>query len=112
VKDGRGSQFAGLLAAWCRQHGYPEPTPEHRFHPTRKWKFDLAWPSLMLALEIEGGVWVQGRHTRGKGYAADCEKYSEAAIAGWAVIRVTWGQISNGQVWDYLTRAFNKEAAR
>jgi len=55
----------------------------------RRWRFDLAWINYRVAVEREGGTWIQGRHTRGKGYAEDCVKYSEAAILGWAVIRLT-----------------------
>ena len=73
----------------CVAAGLPEPVPEFRFAPPRKWRFDYAWPPEKVALEIEGGVWTQGRHTRGSGYIKDIEKYSEAAVRGWKVIRVT-----------------------
>jgi hypothetical protein len=43
----------------------------------------------MVALEVEGGIWTEGRHTRGAGALADLEKYSEAAIAGWRIIYCT-----------------------
>lgn len=29
---------------------------EYRFHPVRKWRFDFAFPSLRLAIEITVGV--------------------------------------------------------
>lgn len=38
---------------------------EHRFHPVRKWRFDAAFPVRKIAVEIDGGVFVQGRHMRG-----------------------------------------------
>lgn len=69
--------------------GLPTPVVEYRFHPTRRWRFDYAWPALKLALEIEGGVWTRGRHTSPKGFLADMEKYNAAACLGWRVIRVT-----------------------
>ncbi len=34
-----------------------------------------------------------GRHTRGAGYANDAEKYLEAVLAGWTVIRLTERQL-------------------
>lgn len=70
-------------------HGIPAWVNEYRFDAVRKWRFDFAWPSRMLAVEVEGGTHSGGRHTRGAGYAADCEKYNEAQIAGWRVLRFT-----------------------
>lgn len=70
-------------------HGIPAWVEEHRFDRVRKWRFDFAWPSRMLAVEVEGGTHSGGRHTRGAGYAADCEKYNAATISGWRVLRFT-----------------------
>lgn len=71
------------------RHNLPAPVLEYRFHPARKWRFDAAWPAQKLALEVEGGVWSGGRHTSPKGFFGDLEKYNEAAIRGWRVLRVT-----------------------
>ncbi len=62
---------------------------EYKFHPKRKWRFDYAIPELMIAIEYEGGIFKKGRHVRGKGYTDDCEKYNEAALRGWKVLRFT-----------------------
>lgn len=43
----------------------------------------------MTAIEIEGGTWINGAHSRGGHYASDCEKYNEAALLGWVIFRVT-----------------------
>lgn len=64
-----------------------QPVLEHRFHPTRRWRFDFAWPDLRIAAEVEGGVWTRGRHTRGAGFTSDAEKYNTAAALGWTVLR-------------------------
>lgn len=79
---------AGAIGFFMRA-GIEAPTSEYRFHKTRKWRFDYAWPHAKVALEIEGGVWSGGRHTRGKGFLGDMEKYNAAAVAGWTVIRCT-----------------------
>jgi very-short-patch-repair endonuclease len=69
------------------------PIEEYRFHPTRRWRFDIAVPELKIAVEIEGGTWIQGRHTRGKGYQEDMEKYNQAQLLGWRVFRYTPNQL-------------------
>lgn len=65
------------------------PVSEFRFHPTRRWKFDVAWPGPKVAVELEGGIFIQGRHTRGNQYRADCEKYRAAVALGWRLLRFT-----------------------
>ena len=69
--------------------GLPSPVKEYRFHPTRKWLFDFAYPDQKIAIEVEGGTWVQGRHSRGSGFQADCEKYNTATLLGWKVLHFT-----------------------
>lgn len=61
---------------------------EVRFHPTRRWRFDVAIHELKLAFEIEGGTWRGGRHVNPIGFAKDCEKYNEAVKRGWKVFRL------------------------
>lgn len=83
---------------------------EYRFAAPRRWKFDFANPALMVALEVEGGTWTRGRHTSGKGYAADCEKYSTAAVMGWRVLRFTTDQVKSGMALRMLQQAIGRAA--
>jgi len=64
-------------------------TPEHRFHDARKWRIDYAIIQEKIAIEVEGGAYIKGRHTRPAGFIADMEKYNELTRAGWRLIRVT-----------------------
>jgi DNA-binding transcriptional LysR family regulator len=69
----------------------PDPVREWMFaSPYRAWAFDLAWPhhGAGLAVEIDGGVFTNGRHNRGVGFSDDCEKFAAAVALGWAVIRI------------------------
>lgn len=75
----------------------PKYETEYRFHKTRRWRFDYAWPLRKVALEVEGGVWTKGRHTRGGGYLGDMEKYNAATLLGWRVIRFTPTQVRKGE---------------
>lgn len=65
----------------------PAPAKEFKFHDDRKWRIDYAYPDKKLAIEIEGGVWTKGRHTRGSGFIRDMEKYNALAEAGWRLLR-------------------------
>lgn len=65
---------------------------EYRFHPVRRWRFDYCCPDLKIAVEIEGGAFTNGRHTRGKGFIADMEKYNNAVLLGYKLLRFTPSQ--------------------
>jgi len=82
----------------CAAFSLPPPVAEHRFHETRRWRFDWAWPDHRVAIEIEGGVWTAGRHTRGQGFLADIEKYNAAAELGWRLLRYPPGRVDIDQV--------------
>ena len=84
------------LALQIRAVKLPEPVREHRFHAIRKWRFDFAYPAHKLAIEVEGGVWSGGRHTRGSGFVKDMEKYNTALMDGWRVYRCTPDMIAKG----------------
>jgi very-short-patch-repair endonuclease len=89
--------YSQALIIHCRVVGLPEPTPEYRFHPKRKWRFDLAYQAQKIAIEIEGGIWTGGRHTRPAGYEKDCEKYNTATLLGWRVLRFTPAMVTDGR---------------
>lgn len=61
---------------------------EFQFYAKRKWRFDYAIPEYKIAIEVEGGVWTRGRHTRGAGFMGDMTKYNAAAVFGWRLLRV------------------------
>lgn len=62
----------------------------------------------MIAVEVEGGTWSGGRHTRGDGFEKDCEKYNTAALAGWRVLRFTGAQVQSGIAITVIEGAFNQ----
>lgn len=73
-------------------------TREHRFHKTRRWRFDFAFVDRKIAIEVEGGIWSGGRHVRPAGFEGDCEKYNEATILGWKIYRLTPTMIKSGWI--------------
>ena len=103
------SDLEAALAFQMRAVGLPPFEREFQFHPDRRWRFDIAWPDIMLAVEVEGGVFVQGRHNRGAGFMADCEKMNEAALLGWKVLRIPGPWVETGEGLAVIERAL-KEA--
>lgn len=71
---------------------------EHEFATTigRRWRFDFAFIDKKLAIEIDGGIWVQGRHSRGAGMEKDNEKINTAVLMGWRVLKFSTGQVKKG----------------
>ena len=113
-----------LLAVQLEQAGIPFER-EVRFHPERKWRADFAlpptaldvertWPGGMpqyLLVEIDGGSWVEGRHTRGKGFEADLEKLNAAALLGYRVLRFTPAMVEDGRAFAVIREALGMERA-
>lgn len=69
---------------------------EFYFHPERKWRADFHLIDKKILVEVEGGIWSGGRHTRGKGYLGDMEKYNAATMMGFQVIRFSTDQVKSG----------------
>lgn len=96
----------------CAAAQLPAPTAEYRFHPRRRWRFDWAWVPQQLALEIHGGAFLRtgGRHTRGAGFRADAEKFSEAAILHWKILHVLPEDVADGRALTLVARALDTAA--
>ena len=94
----RVSKFEEKFLDKWRKMGGRALIREWQFDPDRKWRFDFANLDTSTAIEIEGAVWSQGRHTRGSGFIADCEKYNRANALGWHVYRLTNELITEDQL--------------
>lgn len=86
--------------------------PEYRFHPVRRWRFDYAFPEYKVALEVEGGIWVKGRHINPAGFTKDMEKYNTASSMGWAVVRCEPRKLYTQETIDLLRDAINFRKAQ
>lgn len=75
---------------------------EFKFHPTRKWRADFHLKGRKILVEVEGGIWSNGRHTRGKGYLGDLEKYNAATMMGYQVIRFSTEQVKSGKAIEQI----------
>lgn len=109
-----------LLLEQLRGKGYAA-LPEVRFHPERRWRIDVAacgadlnedgikaalargWFPV-VAIEINGGAWSRGRHTRGAGYIKDMEKLNMLTELGWRVLQFTPQQVRDGSALAQIER--------
>ena len=78
-----------FLTYWKQLAPYlSEPTPLVSF---MRWEFDWCWPSLRVAVEVDGGQYAPygGRHARDK----DREKHNTATAYGWRVFHFSPQQL-------------------
>lgn len=80
----------------------PEPIREMVFAKPRRFRADFCWPNKMLIVEVDGGTWNGGRHTRGTGFDSDCEKGAIAMLLGYRVLHVTGTHIKSGAALEWI----------
>lgn len=85
--------------------GLPAPLIEYKFHPVRRWRFDYYFPQQKVALEVQGGIFIQGRHSRGASLLKEYEKLNEAAAMGIRMLYCTPQQLKKGEILPVLKRA-------
>ena len=88
--------------------GMGEWKEEYVFLKPRRFRFDFAWPQHLIAVEIEGGTWTQGRHVTGAGFAKDCEKYNLATLNSWRVYRFTTQMVNDESAIKFMHKVFIK----
>lgn len=110
-RSGAESELEMILANRIEIAGLPTPERQFRFCETRRWRADFAYPSASLLIEVDGGAYVAGRHTRGAGFEADCEKASTAAALGYRVIRVTGRMVKSGMAVELIRQALGPDGA-
>lgn len=103
------TDYLPTLTSFLKALNKPAPQSEIRFHPPRRWRLDFGFPdhTPKIALEVEGGVWVSGRHNRGTGFIKDMEKYNQAVLDGWVILRATPQMVMNGAAALLLSEALD-----
>ena len=74
----------------------------------RKWRVDILNRYARIAIEVEGATHTGGRHTRGEGFALDCEKYARLTIEGYSLFRCTTEQALSGVVVEWVIELLNR----
>jgi very-short-patch-repair endonuclease len=106
----RGMDPKESLLLQIRGAGLPPPQVEYRFHDTRKWLIDFAWPAAKVGVEYDG---IFGResasHMSRKGIMRDQEKSNEAQVAGWVLLRVNAATVEDGKALAWIEKAMWRE---
>ena len=89
------SEGEATLAQHLKAHGIGFER-EFKFHDVRRWRSDFLIVGHKLLVEVEGGIWSNGRHTRGKGYQEDIYKYNAAVTLGYQVLRFSTADVKSG----------------
>jgi very-short-patch-repair endonuclease len=98
------------LAFFLHADGLGQFELEHRFHPVRKWRIDVAFVAEKLAIEIEGVTPEGSRHQRIAGFRNDIKKYNELTVAGWRLLRFMPEMVSSGYAVNMIKRALEARA--
>lgn len=113
----RGSALEEILAHQIRALRLPAPIREYEFCPGRKWRADFAWPERLLtgdigglAVEVDGGTWINGAHNRGAGTENDQVKQAAYAMLGWRVLRVGPTLVRSGHAVRWIALALAPDA--
>jgi hypothetical protein len=106
-------KFATTIRLVCLSVGCAQPEREYVFARglKRRWRFDFAWPELMLAIEVDGGTARGGRHTSVAGFREDCHKGNAAALLGWTVLHGDSSMVTSGQLATYAEDALRERKA-
>lgn len=112
-KISRKKNKSDLFCALVRSDLKLEIVTEHRFHPTRRWRFDYAILEYKIAIEKDGGVWMKGggAHSRPQNILRDMEKLTQASVLGWTIIRRTPQQLNTIETLDLIKQTIKIQRA-
>ena len=112
-ESGSDSELEATLLGQLRMLNIHDGRQQYRWHPTRRYRSDIAFVDQRLLIEVEGGQWLVGqeghwsRHMHPQGFEDDCIRSAEAAILGWRMIRCTTTMVLDGRAVTLIERALN-----
>lgn len=109
--DGVDSELEMLLYTRLERAGLPLGEGQCRIVPGRQFVWDRCWRNQRVAVEVQGGIWINGAHSRGSGVERDSIKQSMAAALGWRVLPITKSMIEDGTAVALIAQALGLEAA-
>lgn len=93
-----------LFLAQCIEQGIAPEAREYVAIPRRRFRWDYAWPTLKILVEIQGGVFLRGRsgHTSAAGVRRDATKNNLAVLYGYLPFQFTTDLVRNGSAVRFM----------
>ena len=102
------SDLEDLLAQQMQFVGLPTPEREYRFAPPRRYRADFAYPERKILVEVQGGIYTRGAHSRGIGLERDYEKLNLAQLLGYKVFQFSRKMIESGEAISILEKSLKE----
>ena len=92
------------------RHGLPQPQAEVVWGPSRRYRLDFAYPSLRLAIEVDG--W--SAHFAPEQQRYDNRRANALTRAGWTVLHYDWWEVTDDaeRVADEIATTYRQLADR
>jgi hypothetical protein len=90
---------------------YPHMEAEFQFHPTYRYRFDYCWKCWGVAVDIQGGIYINRKKGRGSGHVSiagmerDMMKINLAQSLGWIMLQISPNKIRREP--DYVISMIN-----
>jgi hypothetical protein len=81
---------------------------EWRFAPPRRFRFDFAHLPSKIAIELQGSIWQEGRHSRGSGLLNEYTKMNLAALHGWRVFYLCANTVNDEGIYKQIATAIRQ----
>ena len=98
------SELEDVFAAQLDAVGLDGYVREYQAIPGRRFRFDLCWVKERLPVEIQGGTYSRGAHSRPLGIKRDYEKGNLAIKYGWRVLQFDADMVKSGQALDFTEK--------
>ena len=85
---------------WKSRYPNSLPAKEYKFHPKRNFRFDFAWPTKKIAVEVQG---MGPGHCSLKGMTEDYNKHFHAVQLNWKVMFLTKVHLSPNKIHETMT---------
>jgi hypothetical protein len=97
--------IATFLSDLTEEFGNEAVAVEYRFDPNRLFRFDVALPRVLVAIEFQG--FYKGGHAGAVGFHNDAQKFCLAASLGWILFPVPYKMLREeyGKIFHQVRKA-------